>query len=571
MELLHKFLGKDWLHALAAYNSGEGRVLNAVRKNKKKNKAYDFWNLSLPEETENYVPKLLALIDILRNHKKYNVALPVVPNKQVLTYVDTDTQLDLAYAAKLAKLSVPEIQLLNPAFNHWATSPDGPHKLLVPTRIATEFNQQLAQSDEKSRLRWARYKVQSGDSLSMIAHKNGTTTNVLKQINHINSAFIKIGQPLLIPLSSNPQQAALYSQAQRFQQDPSNSTKNKHKVIHRIVEGDTLWDISRRYKVTSQKIALWNNMSTRKTLRLGQKLTIWKTTYSSKKSEIAHSVTYKVREGDFLGGIADKFNVKTADLINWNKLDSREYIKPGQELTLYTANKQKRKQVANSINYTVRSGDSLSVIADRFDVKTTDLTHWNLLSGRGVIKPGQNLIVYANTPNDKQITYTVHSGDSLSVIAETFNVKTTDLKRWNKLSAKGDIKAGQKLTVYTKSNAKNTKQAVKSVIYTVRSGDSLSVIAEKFDVKTADLRHWNLSNGRGVIKPGQKLTVYTERTHITESVTYKVRSGDSLGIIANKFNVDTADLVRWNKLAGQKYIKPGQTLIVSPEQYNLQG
>ena len=172
MEILHNYLGDDWLYAFAAYNSGEGRVKRAVQKNKRQNKPLDYWNLSLPTETENYVPKLLALVDILRNHKKYGVELPFIENEQVLTYVDTGSQLDLAYAAQLAELTVAEIQLLNPAFNHWATSPDGPHKLLIPTVVAKEFVEKLDATGKNERIRWARYKVRSGDSLSVIAHES---------------------------------------------------------------------------------------------------------------------------------------------------------------------------------------------------------------------------------------------------------------------------------------------------------------------------------------------------------------------------------------------------------------
>lgn len=335
MEILHKYLGEDWLHAFAAYNSGEGRVKNAVRKNKKQNKATDYWNLSLPKETENYVPKLLALVDILRNHEKYGVELPIIANQQVLTYVDIGSQVDLAYAAKLADLSVAEIQLLNPAFNHWATSPDGPHKLLIPKRIAQTFTAELNKTAANKRIRWTRYKVRSGDSLSVIAQNNGTTTSVLRQINDINGSIIKIGQPLLIPIASKQQQDYLYSQAQRFERFQAKNGKGKRKIEHMIIEGDTLWDISRLYKVTIKEIARWNQISHKKTLRLGKKLTIWKTSNSTAGTVITRRVTYKVRSGDSLGLIASKFNVKTADLVRWNKLNKAKYIQPGQKLHVY--------------------------------------------------------------------------------------------------------------------------------------------------------------------------------------------------------------------------------------------
>ena len=329
MEILHGYLGDDWLYAFAAYNSGEGRVKRAVQKNEKAKKPVDYWSLSLPRETQEYVPKLLALVDILRHHEKYGVELPYIANEQVLSYVDTGSQIDLAYAAQLANLSVAEMQLINPAFNHWATSPDGPHKLLIPTISADEFTQKLAATDKSDRVRWARYKVRAGDSLSVIAQRNGTTTSVLKQINDINGSFIRVGQALLIPVASELQQDQLYAQAKRFE---SENSQGKRKVTHTIVEGDTLWDISRLYKVTLNDITKWNKISTRKTLSLGQQLTIWK---APKQQSSTRRITYKVRSGDSLGIIAQKFKVKTADLVRWNQLQNKKYIQPGQKLLVH--------------------------------------------------------------------------------------------------------------------------------------------------------------------------------------------------------------------------------------------
>ena len=338
MQILHRYLGNDWLYAFAAYNSGEGRVERAIAKNRKAGMPVDYWNLDLPKETEKYVPKFLALVDILRNHEKYDIDLPFIPNKQALTYVDIGSQIDLSYAAELAELSLAEVQLLNPAFNHWATSPDGPHKLLLPSVVAKEFSNKLAKVDKNKRIRWDRYRVKSGDSLSMIAQRNKTTTSVLKQINDLNSSFIKIGQPLLIPIASASQQQYLSLQAKRLQDQESSQQLTKKKVTHKVIEGDTLWDISRRYKVTSQQIAKWNGLKVKQTLRLGQTLKIWKAssvnTFANTK-KITRHVTYHVRTGDSLGGIANKFNVKTADLVRWNNIKNSRMIKPGQKIKVY--------------------------------------------------------------------------------------------------------------------------------------------------------------------------------------------------------------------------------------------
>lgn len=338
MDILHNYLDEDWLYALAAYNSGEGRVERAVRANKKQNKPTDYWHLSLPRETQEYVPKLLALVDILRNHKKYGIELPVIENKQVLTYVDTGSQLDLGYAAKLAQLSSAEIQLLNPAYNHWATSPDGPHKLLIPTTIADQFSKQLANTAENKRIRWSRYTVQSGDNLGFIANKNYTTVNVLKQINDLDSALIKIGQPLLIPIASKAQQDDLYRQASQ----QLSVSKGSNKVIYTVSEGDTLWDISREFDVRVNEIAKWNTINSTKPLQLGQKLTVWKAMKSTDNKNATRFMTYHVLAGDSLHRIASKFNVKITDLVRWNELDKGEYIQPGQKLELYVALQKSR-------------------------------------------------------------------------------------------------------------------------------------------------------------------------------------------------------------------------------------
>jgi len=334
MEILHQYLGEDWLHALAAYNAGEGRVERAVRANKKQQKAVDYWHLSLPQETQEYVPKLLALVDLLRNHKKYDIELPVIENRQVLTYVDTESQVDLSYAAELAELSVAEIQLLNPAFNNWATSPDGPHKLLIPTKVAAQFSLQLANTDQNERLRWSRYTVQAGDNLGAIAHKNQTTINVLKQVNDLDSALIKIGEPLLIPIASQSQQDYLYRQAQRFEQQKNTAKTGQRKVTYHVVEGDTLWDISRNFDVTVKEISKWNTIKSQQTLRLGQKLTLWQTK-STPNKRTTRRITYHVRAGDSLAKIASQFKVKTADLVRWNSLHKEKYIQPGQKLQVY--------------------------------------------------------------------------------------------------------------------------------------------------------------------------------------------------------------------------------------------
>ncbi len=134
LDYLEKLYGDfgDWQLALAAYNSGEGTVGRAIKRNKKAGKATDFWSLDLPRETSAYVPKLIAVAELVKRPAHYNITLSPIDDSPFLAVVDVGSQIDLALAAQLAEISTDEMYQLNPGFNQWATTPDGPHRLVVP-------------------------------------------------------------------------------------------------------------------------------------------------------------------------------------------------------------------------------------------------------------------------------------------------------------------------------------------------------------------------------------------------------------------------------------------------------
>ena len=347
LKYLHKFFDGDWMLALAAYNSGEGRVRNAVRKNKRLGKPTDFWSLDLPKETRAYVPKLLALADIVKRPEDFNLSLYSIDNKSVLSQVDIKSQLDLAKAATLAGLSLAELQRLNPGFNRWATDPDGPHRLLLPSHTVEKFELGLSKLSKKDRLAWQRYKIKSGDNLGLIANKFNTRVDLIQQVNNIKGNQIRAGKHLLIPVAAKSLDSYVFSQEQRIAKKQNRPQKGR-KLVHTVKSGDNLWDIGRKYKVNSKSIAKWNGFAPRDTLKLGQKLVIWqKSDTKSNKSNFANSktgnnvenaimrnITYKVRRGDSFARIADKFNVRISDIERWNNLDRKKYLQPGQRLKL---------------------------------------------------------------------------------------------------------------------------------------------------------------------------------------------------------------------------------------------
>ncbi len=339
LQYLYKRFDGDWYHAIAAYNSGEGRVRNAIRRNKMAGKPTDFWHLKLPEETEAYVPKLVALAKIVKDAKKYNMPLSPIENKPVLKLVTLENQIDLAVAASMAGISINELYRLNAGFNRWATGPGGPYQLMLPLDSAETFSKKLKEH-ESSAINWNRYKVQSGDVLSVLAKKHNTSTDAIKKINKLNSDTIRVGQYLLIP--TGVKKPDFYSiSPQQYREQKNNAANGLLRTEHKVVAGDSLWKVAKTHGVSIEKLAKWNSMTSKDTLRLNQTLVIWqnKTKVNApllwEKDKTIRRVGYVVRNGDSLYVIAKKFNVQVDEIMKWNSLTKHKYLQPGQHLTLF--------------------------------------------------------------------------------------------------------------------------------------------------------------------------------------------------------------------------------------------
>src|SRR5690606_29572746 len=335
LQKLSKMFDGDWLLALAAYNSGAGTVMKAIRNNKQRGQPTDYWNLDLPRETQAYVPKLLALAKIVYHPEYYDIALSPVENEPYFEVVDVGSQIDLVQAAELAEIEVDEIFHLNPAFNQWATSPDGPHRLLVPKTSAETFRKALALIPPEQRIRWSHYQVSRGDSLSLIAKKFSTTPEVIRQVNSLRNNVVRVGQKLVIPSTRSLAQLAVAGGPGAMSKA---AQKGRSRTEYSVRNGDSWWEIAQRHKISVQQLASWNNMSPRDILRPGQKLVIWtdsgnQTQWASRK--MVKKVGYRVRSGDSLYRIANKFNLSVKDIASWNELNTKKHLKPGQKLNLY--------------------------------------------------------------------------------------------------------------------------------------------------------------------------------------------------------------------------------------------
>ena len=270
---LHDMFNGDWLLALAAYNSGEGTVSRAIERNQKLGLPTDYWNLPLPQETKDYVPKLLALSQVVMAPEAYGINLNPIANEPYFEMVEIKQSMDLSRVAALAEIDEDEMFQLNPAYKQRATI-DGPQHLLVPTSKAQLLTASLSNlnpeelislrpkkpvfdnvaSVSPTRLN-RKYRVKSGDNLTLIAKANKVNAKDLQHWNKLSGNNLKVGQILVMQDTRKP--------------------AGKKPTQYKVKKGDSLYIVAKRFNVEMQHLKRWNPSSA-KALKPGQMLTVSK-------------------------------------------------------------------------------------------------------------------------------------------------------------------------------------------------------------------------------------------------------------------------------------------------------
>ena len=267
MQRLNKMFDGDWLLTVAAYNSGEGRVLKAMKANKARGKSTDFWSLSLPQETKIYVPKMLALSDILKNSKRYGVQLPTPDESRALARVRLSSPVDIQQVADMTGMSVSKLKTFNAGVKGSTLGASGPRYVMVPQKHAEQLRESLASGEiaavqstliaDTSPVSSRSYKVRSGDTLSGIASRLGVNTKDLQQWNNLRGSGLKVGQTLTVGAGSSAQRLA----------------KNSDSITYRVRKGDSLSSIAKRHGVNIKDVMRWNNDTDN--LQPGDQLTLF--------------------------------------------------------------------------------------------------------------------------------------------------------------------------------------------------------------------------------------------------------------------------------------------------------
>ena len=536
---------QSWELAAAGYNCGEDRVQAAIDKYQ----INDFWQISeytLPTETKNYVPKLMAALIIAKNPDKYGFVGINYYDPEFYETVMVPPQKSLTDIARVIGVSHYTLVELNPAILLNATPPGGMYQINVPQGYASVASQKskemyaLADVSPSVAQRSAggTHRVRRGETLGRIASRYGVSVSSIKRSNGMKSSTIRTGQVLRIPGLAGP--SSSYASAD----DGGGATVN-----YRVRRGDTLGAIAARHRVSIASIKDANSLRS-SMIRSGQVLTIPGSTgryYEEAEETVSNSTKtakHRVQPGETLGGIAAKYNVSISTIKRANNIKGST-IMSGQELDIpYIAGSG--TYVASSSTYEAVPEPSVSTSSSRVSGAAT--------------------------------RYTVKAGDTLGKIASVHGVSTASIQRANNMSGTV-VKRGQVLTIPGSSSSVSETVAVKTTNYssgskyTVARGDTLGSISRKFGVSVASIQSANNMNG-SVIKYGQVLTIpgtngasYTGReTASAGTGSYKVQPGDTLGSIAAKHGVGVSSLMSANKLSGST-IRSGQVLVIPNGSY----
>ena len=257
LQSIYQMNGDDWFLALASYNWGEGAVRRAVRANQAAGKPADYANLRMPNETRNYVPKLLALKHIVLNARQLGLQLPDLPDQPYFVTVEKIRPIDLKLAAQFAGMTEAEFLALNPAHNRPVISASRNNTLKIPVDRIDRFKAAMAEHAARKRpfVSWQPHTLQPGESLAEIASRGGLTVPALLRANGISAGtHLLAGTRLLVPTHrvSDENLVEQFDGPRLYQQVDAGP------LVHRVRRGETGASIARRYGLTLAELRAMN-------------------------------------------------------------------------------------------------------------------------------------------------------------------------------------------------------------------------------------------------------------------------------------------------------------------------
>ncbi|MEZ4422957.1 MAG: LysM peptidoglycan-binding domain-containing protein [Gemmatimonadota bacterium] len=335
----------SWFMALAAYNSGPGRIGGIIRRHAPDAPRTDslFWALSdrMPNETSHFVPRLFAATEIAMDPERYGFRLPAEIEAFDYETVEVDDAVSLDVVAELIDAEEDVILELNPHLRQRVTPPGRPFTVRVPRGRTVGFAERLAEVPQRQRVTFLQHQVARGETLSHIAGRYGIRVSTLQAANpNVNPRRMRIGQTLIIPTGgvdrariaaatpAAPPSAGRADAAEGGGETTTTTvavaTPGGADVTHVVQRGENPWTISRRYGVPVDDLLAWNSLTKGETIHPGTRLQV----------RGARVVLYRVQSGDTLSGIAARHGVSARAIADANGLTLRSVIRPGDQMKI---------------------------------------------------------------------------------------------------------------------------------------------------------------------------------------------------------------------------------------------
>lgn len=496
LKQLYEIYG-DWSLAIASYNCGPGNVNKALRR--AGGGKQDFWDIYyyLPKETRGYVPAFIAANYVMTYHNDHNIGNALAKRPVLTDTIHITQRVHFDQISEVLGIPVEELRVLNPQYRRDEIPGDiRPYALTLPSKQVYSYivsedsivNHNSAKyarrttavpggeiSDSETQLVVKYHKVKRGETLSIIARRYGVSVSTLKKWNGLRSSRLKTGQRLRINTyqrvakkeePETVQEKLAENKVEQPVEKPNTTVQQSVDVdtkYHTVRRGETLGLIAERYGVTVSRLKDWNDLRSNK-IFVGQRL---KVVSMVDKGEIEvegdadvqeNATTHKVRRGESLFSIAEDYGVTIDNLKEWNNLSSSS-IDAGQTLIVNaSAAKASKKSSGSSekkaatTKHKVRRGETLGAIASRYGVTVDNLKDWNNLSSSR-IDVGQTLIVKGSkstsslrSSKSSYTTHTVRNGETLGGIAERYGTTASAIRKANGI--KGSmIRKGQKLKI----------------------------------------------------------------------------------------------------------------------------
>ena len=507
LQYLHGLFG-DWSLALAAYNWGEGNVGRAVNHARAQGLEPVYENLRMPNETRNYVPKLLAVRNIVNNPEYFGMSFADLDNKPFFKAVDIDQPIDLSAAVRLADISQAEFDALNPAFKSPVYIPKTGRKLLLPATAIATFERNYKKADRASLLSWDVYTPYADTTLSSIAAETGMSTAELKRLNGLSKESVAAGRSLLIAknrFSGSP--AAVPANFAALDAD-INPNDNKLQTVPNlnIAVTETTFKPSRQTVDIQTASAAQPAPDTLRPPVQTAAVDFTKQTAQAAAPTVTNQPVAAAPAAPSTDEVEDRIRQLASASASPNAPQpATAAVADGGNNELLMTFVQESGLSENSDTVTVTDSSPIQLENEQAAQEAAERSRQAKLAAERAKQQKQAAEARALAAAKNSGTPTTHkvgSGDTLFNIAKRYDMNVADLIASNNIKG-NTIHTGQILKVAAAKGKQTAKASVQPVSYTVRQGDTLTDIARRFNVNVNDVRRWN--NNSSHIKPGQNI------------------------------------------------------------------